>query len=173
VSTFAVVQADAKDVQGLARLASGHDTVVSSMSPRSDGGNEQFLQAVRCVLEAVKQAGVRYVLFVGGASSLEVEPGKKVLDTLLERLPKERLNEPIVMTETRDLIAASDVNWTFLSPAGMISPGERTGHFRLGGMQPVKDAEGQSRISTEDYAVAVVNELEQSRYVRQQFNIGY
>jgi len=124
-----VVEADAKDVPSLARLAAGHDAVVSSLSPRAEGGAEQYLAALRAVLAAVKQANVRYVLFVGGASSLEVAPGKRVLETLLERVPRERLAEPIVGVEARDLVAASDVNWTFLSPAGSIAPGARTGRL--------------------------------------------
>ena len=168
-----VVPADAKDVQNLARLAAGHDAVVSSLSPRAEGGSEQYLAAIRAVLAAVKQANVPYVLFVGGASSLEVAPGRRLLDTLLERVPRERLAEPIVVAEARDLVAASDVNWTFLSPPGSIFPGERTGRFRLGGMQPVTDAQGQGRISMEDFAVAVVDELEHPQHVRRQFNAGY
>jgi putative NADH-flavin reductase len=168
-----VVQADAREVENLARLAAGQDALVSAMSPRSDGGQEQFVEAVHGVLRAVEQANVPYVLFVGGASSLESEPGKRVLDSLLERMPREQLSEAIVMTDVRDLVAASPVNWTFLSPAGTISPGKRTGHFRLGGMQPVKDEQGKSQISMEDYAVAVLDELERPRHVRQQFNVGY
>lgn len=168
-----VVQADAKDVSTLARLAAGHDAVVSAVSPRADGGKEQYLAAIRGVLEAVKQADVPYVLFVGGSASLEVAPGKKVLDTLRERYSTEQLAEPIVVAEARDLIFPSDVNWTFLSPAGSISPGERTGRSRLGGLQPVKDAAGTSRISMEDYAMAAVDELEHPEHARQQFNVGY
>jgi putative NADH-flavin reductase len=168
-----VVQADAKDVDALARLAAGHDAAVSSVSPRAEGGPEQYLAAIRGVLAGVKRAGVPYVLFVGGSSSLEVEPGKPVLDTLLERMPREKLVEPIVVAEARDIVRASDVNWTFLSPAGRIAPGERTGHYRLGGMQPVQDAEGKSFVSMEDYAIAVLDELEHPQHARQQFNVGY
>lgn len=125
------------------------------------------------MLQVTKKAKIPYVLFVGGAGSLEIEPGKRVLDTLLDKLPKERLEEPIVVVKARDVVFASDVAWTFLSPAGQIAPGERTGRYRLGGMQPVKDAEGQSRISNEDYAVALLDELEHPVHTRRQFNMGY
>jgi putative NADH-flavin reductase len=168
-----VVQADAKDVRNLARLAAGHDAVVSSLSPRADGGHEQYLEAIRAVLAAVKRASVPYVLFVGGAASLEVEPGVKFLDVLAKQLSKEQMAEPVTVMEARDVILASDVNWAFLSPAGQIFPGERTGRFRLGGTQAVRDAEGQGRISMEDYAIAVVDELERPQHARKQFNVGY
>ncbi len=168
-----IIQGDMTDLASMKKLAAGQDALVSSTSPRAKGGKEQYLATIRAALEVTKQAKIPYAFFVGGASSLEVEPGKTVLSTLLERIPKERLEEPMVVMEARDLVAASGVNWTFLSPAGQIAPGERTGKYRLGGMQPVKDAEGQSRISTEDYAVAVLDELERPAHSRRQFNIAY
>ncbi len=168
-----IVQADVTDITAMTKLAAGQDAMVSSTSPRSKGGKEQYLATIQAVLEIVNQAKIPYVLFVGGASSLEIEPGKRLLDTLLEKLPKERLEEPIVVAEARDIVFASNINWTFLSPAGQIAPGERTGHYRLGDMQPVKDAEGQSCISNEDYAVAVLDELERPIHTRKQFNVGY
>lgn len=168
-----IAQADVTDLTSMTKLAEGHDGLVSSTSPRSKGGKEQYLATVRAALAITKQAKIPYVFFVGGASSLEFEPGKTVLSTLLEKVPKERLEEPIVVLEARDLVAASDVNWTFLSPAGQIGAGERTGKYRLGGMQPVKDADGQSHISSEDYAVAVIDELEHPAHSRRQFNIAY
>ncbi len=168
-----VLQADAKDVDGLARLAAGHEAVVSATSPRADGGKEQFLATVRAVLAAVKQAGVPYVLFVGGAASLEIGSGKRVMDLLVQHLTPEQLAEPITGMEAREIILASDVNWTLLCPAGTIAPGERTGTFRLGGRQAVMGPTGLSSISMEDFAVAVLNELERPEHARQQFNVGY
>jgi uncharacterized protein len=67
----------------------------------------------------------------------------------------------------------SDRLWTYLSPAEQIYPGERTGRFRIGGNQPVVDADGQSRISYEDCAVAIIDEAELPRHVQRRFTVGY
>ena len=168
-----IVQADVTDVATMVKVAAGQDALVSSTSPRAKGGKEQYLATVRAALEITRQAKIPYAFFVGGHSSLEIEPGKTVLSTILDKIPKERLEEPIAGVEVRDMVAASGVNWTFLSPPMQIAPGERTGKYRLGGMQPVKAAEGNSRISNEDYAVAVLDELEHPAHSKRQFNVAY
>jgi uncharacterized protein len=167
-----VAQADAADAAVLARLAAGHDAIVSSTSPRTQGGNDNYRATTRAVIQAAGQLHLP-VLFVGGASSLEVSPGKLQLEELRSFLTPEQLSEPLVGIELRELILASDGNWTYLSPAGSIAPGERTGKFRLGGQQAVTMADGQRKISMEDYAVAVLDELEHPQHTRQQFNVGY
>jgi putative NADH-flavin reductase len=168
------VQADVKDIQNSVKLAKGCDVLVSSLSPRAEGGERQYLQAVQAILEVVCLTEIGYVLFVGGASCLEVAPGQRVLDVKRQELLKNNFMEPFQVAEALDKIAASEVNWTFFCPAGMIRPGQRTGEFRLGGRQPLSIPEGQvPTISMEDYAVAVLDEMEQPVHQRQIFNIAY
>jgi hypothetical protein len=158
------VAGDVTQPAALAAVLQGHDAVISAAS-FIPGQAEQLIAAVR-------QSGVHRFLMVGGAASLEVEPGKRVIDTL--DLP-EAWRAPI-MEGIRTLALlrqVDDVDWTFFSPAIQIGPGERTGGFRLGTEQVVKDAAGVSRISFDDYAIAMVDELEQGRHKKARFTIGY
>ena len=108
---------------------------------------------------------------MGGASTLEVSPGVELIDTM----SPERITPG--MLATRQLLymlrKEGDLEWTFLSPPATISPGERTGHYRTGKDQLVKNKEGESKISTQDYAVAMLDELERPRHVRERFTVGY
>ena len=157
-------QGDAFDEAALAALLIGHDAVVSSL-PFVPG-------LARSVVEAVKRSGVKRIVMVGGAGSLEVAPGKMLKDTLtlpdaVRAIIEEGTNALHLLRNERGL------EWTFFSPAAEIGPGERTGKFRLGGDQLVSDANGKSRISYEDYAVALVDELETPRHARKRFTIAY
>jgi len=114
------------------------------------------------------------LMVVGGASSLETGDGRRVVDTLPADLPEGSRNEVLSMVDALDwLRGVKDVSWTFFSPAASIEPGERTGRFRLGGDQIVRDAKGESRISMEDYAVALLDEIERPKFVNRRFTIGY
>lgn len=168
-----VVQADVKNTPLLIGLANGQDAIVSSLSPRGDAGREQYLEGVRSVLTAAKAIDAPYVLFVGGMVNLMTSNGKRILNQLLETIPVDKFMEPIVVAEARVMITASDANWTFFCPDGTIEPGKRTGKFRLGGNKALVDLDTPSAISTEDYAVAVIDELEHPRHLRQIFNICY
>jgi putative NADH-flavin reductase len=124
------------------------------------------------LIAAVRQSGVKRLIVVGGAASLEVAPGKRVIDTI--QLPPEwaaPVQEGIKMLAL--LREVTDLDWTFFSPAMNIGPGERTGKFRLGADQLVKDAEGNSRISYDDYAIALVDELERGAHIKRRFTIAY
>lgn len=157
---------DVAEPQALARVLQGHDAVIAS-TPFTPGLAENLLTALR-------SAGIKRFLMVGGAASLASEPGgSKVLDSIPP------LPEP-VMAQIREgvrsldvLRQVSDLDWTFFSPAVVIGPGERSGKFRLGQDVVVKDAEGNSRISYEDYAIAMVDELETGRNLQRRFTIGY
>jgi putative NADH-flavin reductase len=112
------------------------------------------------LIAAVKAAGVKRLLVVGGAGSLEIAPGKALLDTdgfpqgfKAEATPGARFLEK--------LRADADLDWTFLSPSADFAPGARTGRFRLGGDQLLRDAQGKSHISMEDFAIAMADEVEQ------------
>lgn len=124
------------------------------------------------LLDAVRKSGVRRYIAVGGAGSLEVAPGKLLKDS--EGIPKEWM--PTILEGTALLNALrtdQQLDWTFFSPAALIGPGERTGKFRLGLDQLVTAADGSSKISYDDYAIALVDELERPQHVRQRFTIGY
>ena len=124
------------------------------------------------VLEAVRKSAVKRYIAVGGAGSLEVAPGKLLKDT--PAIPAEWLpaiNEGAELL--RLLRLDSQLDWTYFSPAALIGPGERTGHFRLGKDQLVTAADGKSSISYDDYAIALVDELEKPNHIRQRFTIGY
>jgi hypothetical protein len=158
------VQGDAADTAKLAEALKGHDAVVSA-APFAPGLSES-------IIAAVKQSGVRRYIMVGGAGSLEVAPGKMLKDTLTLPEPVKKILDEAAANLDR-LRGESELEWTFFSPAAEIGPGERTGKFRHGGDQLVTDAAGKSRISYDDYAIALVDELERPQHVRRRFTVAY
>lgn len=156
--------ADAHDRQALAAAFAGHDAVITSLHfTASDPA---------LLLAAVKDSGTPRYLVVGGAGSLEAAPGLKLFDT--PQFPAAYLGEAKAGGAFLDLLKAeAALDWTFLSPSALIGPGERTGTFRLGTDQLLVDAKGDSAISAEDYAVAMVDELENPKHRRQRFTVGY
>ncbi|MBG7621713.1 NAD(P)-dependent oxidoreductase [Herbaspirillum sp. AP02] len=159
-----VVAADVKDAAGLASAIKGADVVVSSGRFTSFGAAD--------LLPAVKAAGVKRLAIVGGAGSLEIAPGKALIDT--PEFPEEYKPEA---SGGRDFLNAlrgeQELEWTFLSPSALFIAGERTGQFRLGQDQLLVGADGKSWISYEDFAVALLDELEQPKHVRTRFTVGY
>lgn len=155
---------DASDPAALAALIRGADAVISS---------GRFLTlGAEPVLAAVRQAGVPRLLVVGGAGSLEIAPGKRLIDS--PDFPAEYKAEAGAGADFLQVLRGeSDIDWTFLSPGAHFEPGTRTGTFRVGGDQLLVDAEGHSAISMEDYAIALVDELEQPRHSRQRFTVAY
>lgn len=155
---------DVFDQDGLAKLLTGHDAVISAV---------HFLASDAAkLIGAVKQAGAPRYLVVGGAGSLEVAPGVKLFDT--PGFPKIYEEEARKGGDFLDLLQREEaLDWTFLSPSAVIQPGERTGVFRLGIDQLLVDAEGNSTISAEDYAAALVDELERPSHSRRRFTVGY
>jgi putative NADH-flavin reductase len=158
------VKGDVFDKDSLARLLAGHDAVISAV--HFTASDPQVL------LAAVKQSGVKRYLVVGGAGSLEVAPGVKLFDT--PDFPAIYLDEARKGGAFLDLLNQEQhLDWTFLSPSALIQPGERTGKFRLGTDQLLVDAKGNSAISAEDYAIALVDELEKPAHGRRRFTVGY
>jgi hypothetical protein len=119
----------------------------------------------------VQQAGVPRLLIVGGAGSLEVEPGVQLLDT--PQFPREWKGIAIAHRDALEIYRQSDIDWTYFSPAIFIEPGERTGKYRVGGDEVLMDSKGQSRISAEDYAVAMLDEVEKPKLHRRRVTIAY
>ena len=155
-------------------LVKGHDAVISAYNPgwsNPDMYNEQ-IEGYKRIISGVKKAGIKRLLVVGGAGSLEVAPGVQVLDTanFSEQVKKGVLATREVLYMLRK---EKELEWTFLSPPSSIKPGERTGHYRVGKDQLLKDEKGESKISTPDYAVAMLDELENPQHVRERFTVAY
>lgn len=170
-----VVQADAQSADEVAQAVKGHDAVVSAYNPgwAVPDLHDQFLRGARAIVSGVKAAGVRRLLVVGGAGSLFVAPGVQLVDT--PEFPAEWKQGALAARQAlTDLQAESSLDWTFVSPPIILEPGERTGHYRLGRDEPLQTATGgPARISTTDLAVAIVDELEKTRHVRQRFTVGH
>ncbi|WP_458096048.1 NAD(P)-dependent oxidoreductase [Roseomonas sp. WA12] len=158
------VAGDAGEPDALANLLTGHDAVVSSIHFAASDPEK--------LIGAVKRAGLRRYIVVGGAGSLEVAPGQRLVDA--PDFPAVYKTEALAGAAFLDRLRQEDgLHWTFLSPSALFVPGERTGHFRLGGDQLLVDAKGESRISFEDYAIALADELESPKHIRQRFTVGY
>ena len=125
----------------------------------------------QALIDAVKQAGVKRLLVVGGAGSLEVAPGLQLVNSA--SFPEAWKPIALAHGEALEDYRKADLDWTYFSPAAMFAPGERTGIFRLGTDQLVVDEKGESRISTEDYAIAMLDEVENPRFTRKRFTIAY
>ena len=157
------VKGDIFNKEELIRLLQGHDAVASAVYfSKSDP---------QILIDAVRRSGVKRYMVVGGAGSLEVAPGKKLIDQPdFPEAYKAEASGGVIFLE--QLKTASDLEWTFLSPSAMFVPGERTGKFRLGKDTLLSNKNGSS-ISFEDYAVAFADELENPAHIRQRFTVGY
>jgi putative NADH-flavin reductase len=154
---------DADDAEALTKLLRGHDAVISSVHFTASDP--------RKLIDAVRKAGVKRYLVVGGAGSLEVAPGKQLIDT--PEFPPQYKAEAAAGGVFLDLLRQeSELDWTFLSPSARFVPGERTGKFRLGNDQLLSNEKGSS-ISFEDFAGALIDELEKPHHVRRRFTVGY
>jgi putative NADH-flavin reductase len=155
---------DVKNETELAQLLAGHDAVIHSVMFQSSDPHK--------VLRATKKAGVKRLLVVGGAGSLAVAPGKQLVDT--PEFPDIYKAEAMAGRDFLNVLRTEkDLDWTFLSPSAFLAPGERTGKFRLGGDELLIGADGESKISMEDFAIALVDELENPGHSRQRFTVGY
>lgn len=168
---LAIATGDIFNPDNIAATAAGHDVVISAYGPKFGVAQEHLLvDATRALVEGVKRSGVSRLLAVGGAGGLEVAPGVQLVDT--PEFPA--VVKPIALAH-RDALAvlqAADLDWTNLSPAAMIEPGERTGKYRTGTNRLLVNERGESRISAEDYAVALLDEVENPRHNRQRFTVA-
>lgn len=162
---------DLSDAGQIAKTIAGADAVVSAYAPPQED-TDRLLGVTERQIQAVEKAGgnIRLVV-VGGAASLEVAPGVTLLDS--GHLPAPWIPIATSHAQALKLLRASNTNWTYFSPAAFFEPGARTGKFRLGKDQLITNEKGESRISMEDYAIALVDELEHPRNERARFTIGY
>jgi uncharacterized protein len=163
-------QGDLDNVDAIASAITGADAVVSAYAPPPQD-TDQLVAVTERLIASVKKAGTPRLIVVGGAGSLEVAPGVTLIAS--GHLPAAWL--PIAKSHEKalKLLQASNINWTYFAPAAFFEPGERTGKFRLGTNELIADEKGESRISMEDYAIALVNELEHPAHERARFTIGY
>ena len=165
-----MVQGDLHSADEVAEKINGAEAVISAYAPPVDD-TDQLLPATQNLIDGVKKAGAKRLIVVGGAGSLFVADGITLIAS--GHLPKEWLPIAVSHAEALKLLEKSDINWTYFSPAAYFAPGERTGKFRLGKNDLIADAQGVSRISMEDYAIALVDELEEPKHEGERFTIGY
>ena len=157
------VKGDVLDKDGLAALLRGHDAVVSAVHFTASDPQK--------LIDAVRFAGVKRYVVVGGAGSLEVAPGQRLIDQPdFPAAYKAEASGGLAFLNLLKMV--TDLDWTFLSPSALFAPGKRTGKFRLGTEQLLTSEAGSS-ISFEDYAIALVDEIERPAHVRQRFTVGY
>ncbi|WP_049557519.1 NAD(P)-dependent oxidoreductase [Nonomuraea sp. SBT364] len=183
---------DVLDAASIAAILPGLDVLVSGYQPgnaardfadtvsRSIADPTVYATAARALLKALESHPRTRLIVIGGAGSLEIEPGLQAADAdeLGEGLDQLGLPREYAVAvrghrDALNVLRMSDRLWTYFSPAEEIAPGPRTGRFRIGGDQPVRDADGRSRISSEDAAIALVDEAELPRFVQRRFTIGY
>lgn len=171
---LAVVQADVLDAGQVAKAVEGLDAVVSAYNPgwTVPDLHDQFLQGFDAVVAGVKRSGVKRLVTVGGAGSLFVAPGIQLVDT--PEFPAEWKQGALAAREALNRIRTETaLEWSFVSPAVFLEPGERKGGFRIGSDQVLMAGDKPASITVADLAVAIVDELETPRHVRQRFTVGY
>ena len=171
-----VVETDVEDKTSIIDVCKGADAVISAYNPGWTNPNiyEDTLKNYSTILGAVKESGVKRLLIVGGAGTLFVKPGITVIDSGF--IPEEILPAVKGLADffLHTLKKENEIDWVFFSPAGtFLDNGMRTGKFRLGKDDLIVDDKGNSSISVEDYAVAMVDELENERHHKERFTIGY
>jgi putative NADH-flavin reductase len=171
------VAANVIDVEQVASAVKGNDVVVSAYNSGWTNPRiyEDFMIASRAILAGVKRSGVKRLIVIGGAGSLEIKPGLQLIDT--PQFPDEyKRGASAARDFLNEIRQEKELEWTFFSPAILMNhdtAGVRRGHYRVGLDSPVFDAEGKSVLSVEDLAVAIVDEVEHPRHIRQRFTAAY
>ena len=165
-----VARGDVFDPMSIRTAAVGSDAILSSFGP-NPAAVDQLVESAKALINVTDRSGIRRLVIVGGAGSLEVAPGVMLMDT--PEFPAAYLPYAEAHKEALAVMRLSDLDWTVLSPAAVIEPGERTGRFRLGSEQLIADANGASLISAEDFAIAMLDEVEKPQHIRARFTLGY
>ncbi|AIQ10929.1 NAD(P)-dependent oxidoreductase [Paenibacillus durus] len=154
----------------VAQATKGCEAVISAYEPEF-GAEGELLEVARSLVEGLKTAGVNRLIIVGGAGSLKTDSGDRLMDT--PEFPEEVKPLAAAHADAYEIYAHSGLDYTYASPAAIISPGRRTGQFRIGLDRLVVDENGRSEISVEDYAAAVIDELEEGNFIKARFTVGY
>jgi hypothetical protein len=170
-----IKKADIFNTEIFTEICKGADAVISSYNPGWTNPKiaEETAEGYKSIIQSVRKSSVKRLLVVGGAGSLFVSPGKRLMDTGAipeSYLPAVKALANVYMV---DLAAEKEIDWVFFSPAGNIHPGTRTGKFRLGKDDMILNQAGESDISSQDYAVAMIDELEKPAHHHERFTIGY
>ncbi len=171
--------ADVLHRERLARILARHDVIISAFNPkRGTPGPEVYhrhIRGHRAIIAAAKRSGVKRFLAVGGAASLKTPAGIELLDSPEFPAAYEPFKPGIRGTRELYYLLKNErgLDWVFLAPSVMISPGARTGKYRVGKDHVLYDEKGKSHISLQDYAVAMLDELEHPRHHRERFTVGY
>lgn len=171
-----IVEGDATDAASIARAAKGADVIVNAISPRpSPSGRPatSLAEAARALIDGAALAGVPRVLVVGGAGTLEVAPGVRLMDA--PGFPEAYKSEALEGAAALDAFRShgGNVNWTYISPAAETGPSERTGRYRRGDDALLTDANGKSAISYDDFAIAMVDEIERPTHSRARMTVAH
>ena len=161
---------DLSDPKKIAAAVNGAAAVISAYAPPQDDP-DAIVGVTQRQVEALRNGTTARLIVVGGAGALFVAPGV----TLIESGYLPEPYQPIAKAHAKalEVLRTSTIDWTYLAPGAFFVPGERTGKFRLGKDELIADAQQESRISMEDYAIALVDELEVPRNHRQRFSVGY
>lgn len=165
---------DVYNEDDVARLVTGYESVISAFNPGWTNPDiySQQIKGTHAIINGVKKSGVKRLLFVGGAGSLEVTPGVQLVD--MPGFPAEYKQGALATRDALNMLRKeSGLEWSFLSPSADLFSGQRTGRFRLGTDQLLTNAQGESRISVEDYAMAMIDEVEKPQHIRRRFTVGY
>jgi putative NADH-flavin reductase len=172
------IRADISNSDDVAKLAAGHEAVISAYSPglgnySAEDAAALIEKAHAALFDGVKRSRVKRILLVGGVGSLEASPGVDVVDS--DFYPS---GHKAYTLRNREILRAlkrgeHDLDWTYVSPPLEIKAGERTGQFRLGTDQLLRDADGNSRISEADFAIAILDELANGQFIRKRFTAAY
>ncbi len=156
--------------ESVAIATKGSDAVISAYGPGAGDAN-QIVTAAQALVEGVGTNHPMRLIVVGGAGSLEVSPGVQLVDT--PDFPPAYKKLALAHRDALEIIRKAPFDWTYVSPSAEIDEGSRTGHFRTGANQLLIDPGGQSRISMEDFAVAILDEVEKPKFSRARFTVGY
>lgn len=174
-SNLEIVKADIADMNAMVGICKGKEAIISAYNPGWTNPDiyEETLRNYPLILEAAKRSGAKRLLCVGGAGTLFCAPGLRVVDS--GAIPDAIMGGVKSLGEfyLNTLMNENDIDWIFFSPAGTLEQGKRTGKFRLGKDDLIIDENGISHISVEDYAVAMVDELENPKHHCERFTIGY
>ena len=167
-----VARGDIFRTQDVEAAVFNHDAVVSAYNFTRGAKPSTIVEVAEPLLNGLKQAGVKRLIIVGGAGSLEVAPGLQLVDS--PGFPPEFKEAALAHRDALKVYQReTELYWTYISPAAYIEPGERTGNFRRGKDKLITDEEGNSRISMEDFAVAIVDEIMNPQHLKERFTVGY
>ena len=165
---------DVYDTASLATLIQGNEAVISAFNAGWKNPNlyQDQVRGTASIIAAIKKAGITRALWVGGSGGLEVAPGVRLVDN--PDMPDwVRPGALAMINALEELQKEPELEWSYLSPSADLTPEPRTGKFRLGSDQLLVDATGQSKISVQDFAIAMIDELERPAHIRQRFTAGY